>query len=112
MLDHNDTSEDNNLAEPLSTYYESYTGDSPGSITTSDDDVDRSRDFSAPKDNQLRDYLLAQLDIRLYTRQEWSLFIILTKESQNWSVQLNDSWIENYQINDYYLKMMNSSTHN
>lgn len=32
--------------------------------------------------------------------------IILKKEDGKWEVELNDGWVENYQINDYYRKMM------
>ena len=32
--------------------------------------------------------------------------IIFTKESDNWKITLNDSWIANYHLNDYYIKML------
>ena len=35
--------------------------------------------------------------------------IILKKEEGNWIIELNDSWIENYSLNDYYLKMMETT---
>ncbi len=35
--------------------------------------------------------------------------IILRKEDGEWYGELNDSWMENYRINDYYLKMMKES---
>ena len=36
--------------------------------------------------------------------------IIFEKEADNWTIRLNDSWVGNYSLNDYYLKMMNSSS--
>lgn len=36
--------------------------------------------------------------------------IIFRKERENWEIILNDSWVENYHINDYYLQMMRSSS--
>ncbi len=35
--------------------------------------------------------------------------IILHKEDGEWYGELNDSWMEDYKINDYYLKMMKES---
>ncbi len=35
--------------------------------------------------------------------------IIFKKEDGEWTAVLNDNWIENYHLNDYYIKMMNSS---
>ena len=35
--------------------------------------------------------------------------IILHKENGEWYGELNDSWMEDYRINDYYLKMMKES---
>lgn len=32
--------------------------------------------------------------------------IIVTLENENWQVELNDSWVRDYKINDYYYKMM------
>jgi len=32
--------------------------------------------------------------------------IIVQKPEQDWEIYLNDDWINNYSINDYYLKMM------
>lgn len=238
LLDHNESQSLDNVTEPLSPYYESDTSSWHQTHPLAEDEDKRGNDFSAPKENQLRDYLLTQLDIKLYTKQEWQLFsymigclddnglftmpleevavktgapkslvqqcltilqglepygifspnlqecllcqlnslnmntgtlsriirchlqdvadgkisnisrdlhistvevrknieliarlnprplsgfyseansyiipdIILQKEGQDWSIQLNDSWIENYQINDYYLKMMASSS--
>ena len=36
--------------------------------------------------------------------------IIFRKEHGRWYGELNDSWVEDYHINDYYLKMMREST--
>lgn len=36
--------------------------------------------------------------------------IILQKDGDQWTFNLNDSWIENYSINDFYIKMMEEST--
>lgn len=238
LLDHNEEPYGDSIAEPLSAYYGTQNSSGAAGFSSVDDDDDHSRDFAAPKENLLRDYLLSQLDSRLYSRQEWGLFIylieclddnglftmpakeaaektgaseslvrqclvtlqqlepygifsadlkdcllrqldaldinteiltlmirchlqdiadgkisnisrnlhiptvevrknieliarlnprplsgfhsgensfiipdiILKKESSDWSIQLNDSWIENYQVNDYYLKMMETST--
>lgn len=33
--------------------------------------------------------------------------ILLTEDEGEWKIELNDSWIGNYSLNDYYLKMMN-----
>ncbi|MBQ3105396.1 MAG: RNA polymerase factor sigma-54 [Lachnospiraceae bacterium] len=35
--------------------------------------------------------------------------ILLQKEAGRWSVHLNDSWVEDYRPNDYYLRMMEQS---
>ena len=35
--------------------------------------------------------------------------IILHRENGEWYGELNDSWMEDYKINDYYLKMMKES---
>lgn len=35
--------------------------------------------------------------------------IIFHKENGKWEVELNDDWVEDYHINDYYLKMMKES---
>lgn len=36
--------------------------------------------------------------------------IIATYESGNWEIALNDNWIGNYSLNDYYLQMMAATT--
>ena len=35
--------------------------------------------------------------------------IIFHKEHGKWEIELNDGWVEDYHINDYYLKMMKES---
>lgn len=35
--------------------------------------------------------------------------VIFRMEDGKWEVQLNDDWLEDYRVNDYYLKMMNES---
>lgn len=35
--------------------------------------------------------------------------IIFHKENGKWEVELNDDWVEDYHINDYYLRMMRES---
>lgn len=35
--------------------------------------------------------------------------IIFHKEHGKWEIELNDEWVEDYHINDYYLKMMKES---
>ncbi len=35
--------------------------------------------------------------------------IVLKKEGSVWSGELNDSWVQDYRINDYYLQMMKES---
>lgn len=35
--------------------------------------------------------------------------IIFRKEHGKWEVELNDDWVEDYHVNDYYLKMMKES---
>ena len=70
-----DSGAENTQAEPLTSYYEPGNG---SYLSTDDDDNSRRRDFSAPRENSLRDYLLSQLDSRLYSRQEWDLFIYMT----------------------------------
>ena len=35
--------------------------------------------------------------------------IIFRKEDGKWEIELNDGWVEDYHINDYYLKMMKES---
>ena len=32
--------------------------------------------------------------------------ILVCRNGQEWEIELNDQWVENYQVNDYYLKMM------
>ncbi|SCG92607.1 RNA polymerase factor sigma-54 [uncultured Clostridium sp.] len=234
MMEHAEGTSEDNYSEPLTAYYET----SAGSYISTDEEDDRRRDFSAPKEDLLQEYLLSQLDIKLYSPQEWSLFhylidclddngfftmpveevaqknnvpldfvkqclytlkqlepygifspnlqesllhqldaldmnnevltqmilyhlhdiaegkisnisrslhistadvrknleiitrlnprplsgfnsgtngyiipdIIFQKENDSWTVRLNDSWVRNYSLNDYYLKMMNSSS--
>lgn len=36
--------------------------------------------------------------------------IIFRKDDGKWEIELNDGWVEDYHINDYYLKMMKEST--
>ena len=36
--------------------------------------------------------------------------IIVEKSENNWNISLNDNWIENYSLNDYYIHMMQIST--
>ena len=36
--------------------------------------------------------------------------IIFQQDDGEWCILLNDSWIENYSLNDYYVKMMESSS--
>lgn len=36
--------------------------------------------------------------------------IIFHKENGKWEIELNDSWVEDYHINDYYLKMMKEAS--
>lgn len=36
--------------------------------------------------------------------------IIFHKEHGKWEIKLNDGWVEDYHINDYYLKMMKESS--
>ncbi len=36
--------------------------------------------------------------------------VILKKENGQWQGELNDKWIEDYRINDYYLKMMKEAS--
>lgn len=60
--------------------------------------------------------IISQLNPRLlagYTSEKTSFIIpdiILTKEGEHWHISLNDAWIENYSINDYYINMMNASS--
>lgn len=35
--------------------------------------------------------------------------IIITYENNNWNIELNDNWINNYYISDYYLKLIDIS---
>lgn len=35
--------------------------------------------------------------------------IFLKKEEKNWTVEFNDHWIENYRVNDYYVRLMKES---
>ncbi|RGD75433.1 RNA polymerase sigma-54 factor [Anaerofustis stercorihominis] len=35
--------------------------------------------------------------------------ILLTYENNKWNIELNDNWINNYYISDYYLKMIDTS---
>lgn len=35
--------------------------------------------------------------------------ILLRKEDGGWEIELNDHWVENYHISDYYLRMMNEA---
>lgn len=32
--------------------------------------------------------------------------ILVTRDGDFWQIELNDAWVENYQVNDYYLSMM------
>lgn len=36
--------------------------------------------------------------------------IIFTKNDDTFSISLNDDWVANYHINDYYMKMLNTTT--
>ena len=36
--------------------------------------------------------------------------IIFTKENGNWNITLNDRWTANYHLNDYYMKMLKSTS--
>ncbi len=36
--------------------------------------------------------------------------IIFRKENGKWEIELNDGWVEDYHINDYYLKMMKEAS--
>lgn len=66
---------------------------------------------------QVRDYiaLIRQLNPRPlagYTAGETMYLvpdIILEKENGEWTVCLNDKWVEDYHISDFYLKMMEST---
>lgn len=35
--------------------------------------------------------------------------VIFRREQERWEVELNDSWVEDYHINDYYLQMLRNS---
>lgn len=35
--------------------------------------------------------------------------IFLRRDQEGWEVELNDRWVEDYQINDYYIRMMKES---
>lgn len=35
--------------------------------------------------------------------------ILLKRENGNWNIELNDHWIEDYRINDYYVRLMEES---
>lgn len=73
MMEHNGDTSENSYSEPLTSYYEP----SGSAYISTDDEDQRSRDFSAPKENILQDYLLSQLDMKLYSHREWKLFIYL-----------------------------------
>lgn len=76
LLDHTEKNT-STVNEPITAYYEQIGTYRFDSYASTDEEDNRTKDFSAPKENLLRDYLLAQLDIRLYSRQEWNLFIYL-----------------------------------
>lgn len=76
LLEHSEKSNDNTSAEPLTSYYEWNPGGS-GIRAVSDEEDTRRRDFSAPKEDVLKDYLLSQLNMKLYSKKEWQLFSYL-----------------------------------
>lgn len=77
LLEHNEIPSSYNMTEPLSSYYENSSPSSFNIHTTTEDEDNSRKDFSAPKENILQDYILTQLDITLYTNKEWELFIYL-----------------------------------
>lgn len=77
LLDHREGASAGAAAEPLTSYYEKTPGSGFGVHTATDEEDTRRQDFSAPKEDTLQEYLLSQLDMKLYTRQEWQLFIYL-----------------------------------
>ena len=66
---------------------------------------------------QVRKYMdrIKTLDPRplahLLAKKEPCIFpdIILTCQNGDWTISLNDNWVENYQINDYYASMMRTT---
>lgn len=64
LLDKNDCSG----SEPLTAYYETAT-----SAIFSAEDEKKRQDLSAPASSNIREYLLSQLDLRLYSDKMWAL---------------------------------------
>ena len=75
LMEHTDSSSGSVELEPISSYYES--GSDTGSYSAADEDDNRSHDFSAPRQNTLEDYLLSQLNMKLYSEKEWDIFIYM-----------------------------------
>lgn len=77
LLDHSEETSSETVTEPLTAYYERIGGGDFVSHNATDEEDSRTGDFSAPKENLLRDALLSQLNIKLYSKQEWQLFIYM-----------------------------------
>lgn len=77
LLDHSENSHSIENHEPLTSYYEHFPGSGFGMHISTDEEDNRTQDFSAPREDTLQNYLLSQLDTKLYSQDDWELFIYL-----------------------------------